>query len=115
MDARVICVARILPAMFLVMATNVFAEPGDERSEQPEPPQLLVVDDGNIALDMGGCTVLFSPSGQQIAAGSSCSDADLGRARDALDRYRREQAATAQDEAPPGGFGSGDGGDSPAD
>jgi uncharacterized protein YraI len=48
----------------------------------------VVVSPGN-----GGCTVLFNSRGEIITNGSSCSDRDINKARQAMDSYRREQNA----------------------
>lgn len=41
-----------------------------------------------------GCTVLYNPAGRRVAAGGSCSQAQLSHAHDAVDGYMREQAGS---------------------
>jgi len=63
-------------------------------------PEIREVDGGNLAVDMGGCNVLFNRGGRIVNQGSSCSRGDVNEARDALDSYMREQGSYASDEAP---------------
>jgi hypothetical protein len=49
------------------------------------------VGNGNIAVDMaGGCGVVFSPNGNVVTQGRSCSDDDVRRARQAFETWRRQ-------------------------
>lgn len=58
-------------------------------------PELHVRDTGEMEVRYAsGCTVLYDPAGRRINAGSSCSQAQLSRAHDAVDGYTREQAGS---------------------
>ncbi|MCG9892993.1 MAG: hypothetical protein MH252_18210 [Thermosynechococcaceae cyanobacterium MS004] len=53
------------------------------------------VDNGNLSVTRlspgSGCTVLFSPQGELLQNGSSCSSRDISKAQAAIDGYLREQ------------------------
>lgn len=55
------------------------------------------VDNGNLSVTGmtpgSGCTVLFSPQGELLQNGRSCSSREIGKAQTAIDRYLREQGA----------------------
>ncbi|MAC81793.1 MAG: SH3 domain-containing protein [Rhodobacteraceae bacterium] len=58
-------------------------------------PELHVRNTGEMEVRYAsGCTVLYNPAGRRISAGSSCSQAQLSRAHDAVDGYTREQAGS---------------------
>jgi len=67
-------------------------------------PQIMTVDNGNVSVDVGGCNVLFHPTGGIVSQGRSCTASDVSEAQNAFRGYRREQGAPAGAEAPPGGF-----------
>ncbi|MGJ5632411.1 hypothetical protein [Nostoc sp. CALU 1950] len=55
------------------------------------------VDNGNLSVTGmtrgSGCTVLFSPQGELVQNGRSCSSKEIGKAQTAIDTYLREQGA----------------------
>ncbi|MEH1977027.1 MAG: hypothetical protein V7L02_28190 [Nostoc sp.] len=55
------------------------------------------VDNGNLSVTGmtrgSGCTVLFSPQGELLQNGRSCSSREIGKAQTAIDTYLREQGA----------------------
>lgn len=55
------------------------------------------VDNGNFSVTGmtrgSGCTVLFSPQGELVQNGRSCSSREIGKAQTAIDTYLREQGA----------------------
>ncbi|MEH2366240.1 hypothetical protein [Nostoc sp.] len=55
------------------------------------------VDNGNLSVTGmirgSGCTVLFSPQGELVQNGRSCSSREIGKAQAAIDTYLREQGA----------------------
>ncbi|QLE43524.1 hypothetical protein FD723_25825 [Nostoc sp. C052] len=55
------------------------------------------VDNGNLSVTGmtrgSGCTVLFSPRGELLQNGRSCSSKEIGKAQAAIDTYLREQGA----------------------
>ncbi|MEH1939098.1 MAG: hypothetical protein V7L01_02610 [Nostoc sp.] len=55
------------------------------------------VDNGNLSVTGmtrgSGCTVLFSPRGELLQNGRSCSSKEIGKAQTAIDTYLREQGA----------------------
>ncbi|MDZ7968609.1 MAG: hypothetical protein RM368_27265 [Nostoc sp. DedSLP03] len=55
------------------------------------------VDNGNLSVTGmtrgSGCTVLFSPQGELVQNGRSCSSREIGKAQTAIDTYLREQGA----------------------
>ncbi|MEH2403867.1 hypothetical protein [Nostoc sp.] len=55
------------------------------------------VDNGNFSVTGmtrgSGCTVLFSPQGELVQNGRSCSSKEIGKAQAAIDTYLREQGA----------------------
>lgn len=54
-------------------------------------PELYVRQSGEVEIRFAsGCTALFSPSGRQITAGSSCSRNQLAAAQDAMQRHQNE-------------------------
>ena len=74
------------------------------------------MDNGNLSVtgmvSGKGCTVLFSPRGEVLQQGNSCSSGEINKAQDAVDSYLREQNASAEDEHRPqgGDFADGDAG-----
>ena len=67
-------------------------------------PQVMEVDNGNVAVDLGGCTVLFNPHGGIVDQGESCSRGEIHKAKNAFNAHKKEQGAPAGAEAPLGGF-----------
>ncbi len=63
------------------------------RGHHSSTPEVRVVDNGRVAVDVGGCTVLFAAEGGLKHKGSSCSRDDVDRAREAFRSYVREQRA----------------------
>jgi hypothetical protein len=55
------------------------------------------VDNGNFSVTGmtpgSGCTVIFSPQGELLQNGRSCSSREIGKAQTAIDTYLREQGA----------------------
>ncbi|MEH2420138.1 MAG: hypothetical protein V7K48_04100 [Nostoc sp.] len=55
------------------------------------------VDNGNFSVTGmtrgSGCTVLFSPQGELVQNGRSCSSREIGKAQTAINTYLREQSA----------------------
>jgi SH3-like domain-containing protein len=72
------------------------------------------VDNGNLSvtgmIPGNGCTVLFSPQGEIIQKGNSCSSREINKAQDAIDSYLREQNADDQNGRRGGYADSEDGG-----
>ncbi|MEH1987027.1 hypothetical protein [Nostoc sp.] len=60
-------------------------------------PIIDTVDNGNLSVTGmtrgSGCTVLFSPQGELVQNGRSCSSKEIGKAQAAIDTYLREQGA----------------------
>ncbi|MDZ8087381.1 MAG: hypothetical protein RMY16_17745 [Nostoc sp. DedQUE12b] len=56
------------------------------------------IDNGNLSVTGmtrgSGCTVLFSPQGELLQNGRSCSSREIGKAQTAIDTYLREQGAS---------------------
>lgn len=56
------------------------------------------LDNGNLSVtgmtSGSGCTVLFSPEGDLLQNGRSCSSSEIRKAQSALDRYLREQGTS---------------------
>jgi hypothetical protein len=63
------------------------------------------VDNGNLSVTRitagSGCTVLFSPQGELLQKGRSCSSREINKAQDVIDSYLREQGGTSVRENPP--------------
>ncbi len=60
------------------------------------PPELHVRSTGEIEVRYdSGCTILYNPSGRRIAAGSSCSAGQLGRAHDAVESFFAESGSSS--------------------
>ncbi|XGV97886.1 MAG: hypothetical protein ACAF41_02925 [Leptolyngbya sp. BL-A-14] len=63
------------------------------------------VDNGNLSVtgmtSGSGCTVLFSPQGELLQQGRSCSSREVNKAQAAIDSYLREQGDTPVRENPP--------------
>ncbi|WP_082677607.1 SH3 domain-containing protein [Ruegeria profundi] len=75
-------------------SANVAPANSNTRPGRPQGavPTLFQRDTGEFEVAWSsGCQVLFSPTGREITAGSTCSGDQRARSRDAVERYRREQ------------------------
>ncbi|MFC3616099.1 SH3 domain-containing protein [Lutimaribacter marinistellae] len=71
------------------------AIPTDQRGPRPGVPEIVQRASGELEVHwVGGCTLLYSPSGRQIATGSVCTSDQRARSEDAVARLRREQGTS---------------------